>query len=66
MLFFFFFTIICSLGQGCGHNLIAISGLAAAIGIKAVLESGKASGKVILFGTPAEGKNIGFTPGTVI
>ncbi|CAO3680198.1 unnamed protein product [Rhizopus stolonifer] len=48
-----------NLGQGCGHNLIAISGLAAAIGIKAVLESGKTSGKVILFGTPAEELSIG-------
>ncbi|CEP17154.1 hypothetical protein [Parasitella parasitica] len=47
------------LGQGCGHNLIAISGLATAIGIKAALESGKASGKVILFGTPAEELSIG-------
>jgi hypothetical protein len=37
--------------------LIAISGLATAVGIKAALESGKASGKVVLFGTPAEGKN---------
>ncbi|KAI9340346.1 hypothetical protein BD770DRAFT_399675 [Pilaira anomala] len=47
------------LGQGCGHNLIAISGLATAIGIKAALESGKASGKVVLFGTPAEELSIG-------
>ncbi|KAI8140350.1 hypothetical protein BJV82DRAFT_623586 [Fennellomyces sp. T-0311] len=47
------------LGQACGHNLIAISGVAAAIGVKAVLESGKASGKVILFGTPAEELSIG-------
>jgi hypothetical protein len=38
--------------------LIAISGLATAIGIKAALESGKASGKVVLFGTPAEGNRI--------
>lgn len=44
------------LGQGCGHNLIAISGIAAALGIKAALEHGKVSGKVVLFGTPAEGK----------
>ena len=44
------------MGQGCGHNLIAISGVASAIGIKAALEQKKASGKVILFGTPAEGK----------
>lgn len=57
-LYLFYFRVthtFISLGQGCGHNLIAISGLASAIGIKAVLESGKASGKVILFGTPAEG-----------
>ncbi|KAI8381350.1 uncharacterized protein BYT42DRAFT_634594 [Radiomyces spectabilis] len=47
------------LGQGCGHNLIAISGLASAVGVKAVLESGKASGKVILYGTPAEELSIG-------
>ncbi|KAI8378993.1 hypothetical protein BD560DRAFT_453333 [Blakeslea trispora] len=47
------------LGQGCGHNLIAISGLASAIGIKAALEHKKASGKVILFGTPAEELSIG-------
>ncbi|SAM09593.1 hypothetical protein [Absidia glauca] len=47
------------LGQGCGHNLIAISGLAAAIGIKAALEQGEVSGKVVLFGTPAEELSIG-------
>ncbi|KAI8370030.1 hypothetical protein EDC96DRAFT_440297 [Choanephora cucurbitarum] len=47
------------LGQGCGHNLIAISGVASAIGIKAALEQKKASGKVILFGTPAEELSIG-------
>ncbi|ORZ26163.1 hypothetical protein BCR42DRAFT_401718 [Absidia repens] len=47
------------LGQGCGHNLIAISGLATAIGIKAALEQGEVSGKVVLFGTPAEELSIG-------
>ncbi|CDS06279.1 hypothetical protein LRAMOSA08807 [Lichtheimia ramosa] len=47
------------LGQGCGHNCIAIAGVAAAIGVKAALESGKASGKVMLFGTPAEELSIG-------
>ncbi|KAL0094165.1 hypothetical protein F4703DRAFT_1003071 [Phycomyces blakesleeanus] len=47
------------LGQGCGHNLIAISGVATVIGVKALLDSGKASGKVILFGTPAEELSIG-------
>ncbi|KAI9304147.1 hypothetical protein BJ944DRAFT_164137 [Cunninghamella echinulata] len=47
------------LGQGCGHNLIAISGIAAALGIKAALEHGKVSGKVVLFGTPAEEISVG-------
>ncbi|KAI9013873.1 hypothetical protein CLU79DRAFT_768324 [Phycomyces nitens] len=47
------------LGQGCGHNLIAISGVATAIGVKALLDSGKASGKVVLFGTPAEEISVG-------
>jgi metal-dependent amidase/aminoacylase/carboxypeptidase family protein len=47
--------LICSLGQGCGHNLIAISGVGAAMAIKAALESGRVKGKVILYGTPAEG-----------
>ncbi|KAI8992683.1 hypothetical protein BDB01DRAFT_717004 [Pilobolus umbonatus] len=47
------------LGQGCGHNLIAISGVATAIAIKEVLESNKASGKVVLFGTPGEEISIG-------
>lgn len=44
-----------SLGQGCGHNLIAVGGVACAIAIKALLEQGVATGKVVLFGTPAEG-----------
>ncbi|SAM07440.1 hypothetical protein [Absidia glauca] len=48
-----------SIGQGCGHNLIAICGVAGAIGLKALLEQGKAHGKVVLFGTPAEEVFIG-------
>ncbi|CAM0137698.1 hypothetical protein VKS41_000905 [Umbelopsis sp. WA50703] len=47
------------LGQGCGHNLIAISGVGAAMAIKAAMESGKVQGKVILYGTPAEEITIG-------
>ncbi|GAB5588540.1 hypothetical protein Unana1_03440 [Umbelopsis nana] len=47
------------LGQGCGHNLIAISGVGAALAIKAAMESGKVKGKVILYGTPAEEITIG-------
>ncbi|KAI8069357.1 hypothetical protein BC940DRAFT_325828 [Gongronella butleri] len=47
------------LGQGCGHNLIAISGVAVAIALKTLLERGKAKGKVILFGTPGEELSVG-------
>lgn len=41
-------------GHACGHNLIAISGVACALAIKQVLEKGLMSGSVYLFGTPAE------------
>ncbi|KAG2183819.1 hypothetical protein INT44_008830 [Umbelopsis vinacea] len=47
------------LGQGCGHNLIAISGVGAAMALKAALESGRVKGKVILYGTPAEEITVG-------
>ena len=40
------------LGHGCGHNLIAIAGIGAAIGLSEVAV--EAGGKVSLFGTPAE------------
>ncbi|CAG8804657.1 13024_t:CDS:2 [Gigaspora margarita] len=43
------------IGHACGHNLIAISGVGAAIGLKAVLEKFNIKGTVKLFGTPAEG-----------
>ncbi|GBC10388.1 hypothetical protein RclHR1_00960005 [Rhizophagus clarus] len=42
------------IGHACGHNLIAISGVAAAIAIKAVFEKHQIPGKVKLLGTPAE------------
>lgn len=41
-----------AMGQGCGHNLIAASGYAAAVGLKAALDT--TPGKLIVFGTPAE------------
>ncbi|KAL1932944.1 hypothetical protein VTP01DRAFT_8622 [Rhizomucor pusillus] len=41
-------------GHACGHNLIAISGLACAIATKALLEQHLIEGSVVLFGTPAE------------
>lgn len=42
------------IGHGCGHNLIAETGLGAAIGIRAALQKGKINGKVVCLGTPAE------------
>ncbi|KAG2212110.1 hypothetical protein INT46_006027 [Mucor plumbeus] len=41
-------------GHACGHNLIAISGVACALAIKKLLQDGLISGSVFLFGTPAE------------
>ena len=43
-----------SIGHGCGHNLISITGLACAIAFKALLDQNLIQGKVVLFGTPAE------------
>lgn len=40
------------LGHGCGHNLIAIAGIGAGLGLKAAL--GSLAGNVTVFGTPAE------------
>jgi amidohydrolase len=40
------------LGHACGHNLIAVMGIAAGIGLSKVLE--ETGGKVIVYGTPAE------------
>jgi amidohydrolase len=39
-------------GHGCGHNLIAVSALAAGVGAQAAL--GELSGKIVVLGTPAE------------
>ncbi|KZT37726.1 amidohydrolase [Sistotremastrum suecicum HHB10207 ss-3] len=43
-----------AIGHACGHNLIAIAGVAVALALKAVLEKHNISGKVVLLGTPAE------------
>jgi amidohydrolase len=40
------------IGHGCGHNLIAIAGIGAGIGLAAAI--GHVSGSVTVFGTPAE------------
>jgi amidohydrolase len=42
------------LGHGCGHNLIAIAGVAAGLGLKAAMEAHGIPGRVKVFGTPAE------------
>lgn len=41
-------------GHACGHNIIAIQGLACAIILKTLMEHQLVHGKVVLFGTPAE------------
>lgn len=41
------------LGHGCGHNLIAIAGITAGIGLKSAIEAGF-NGRVTVYGTPAE------------
>jgi len=41
-------------GHACGHNLIAISGVAATLSVAAALKKLDIPGKVILLGTPAE------------
>ena len=40
------------IGHGCGHNLIAISGVGVALAIKTALQVHNIPGKVILLGTP--------------
>lgn len=40
------------IGHACGHNLIAASGIATALGIEAAL--GEGNGTVVVMGTPAE------------
>ncbi|KAI0339678.1 hypothetical protein BDW22DRAFT_1336005 [Trametopsis cervina] len=42
------------LGHACGHNLIAITGVAVAVALKAALVEHDIPGKIILLGTPAE------------
>ncbi|THW58480.1 hypothetical protein D6D20_07177 [Aureobasidium pullulans] len=42
------------IGHACGHNLIAIASISAALATKHVMEKFDIPGKVVLFGTPAE------------
>ncbi|MCI2056144.1 MAG: M20 family metallopeptidase [Oscillibacter sp.] len=41
-------------GHGCGHNLLGAGAMAAAMGVKAWLESHPGSGTVVLYGCPGE------------
>lgn len=41
-------------GHGCGHNLLGAGAFAAALGVKAYLESTKQPGTVVLYGCPGE------------
>lgn len=41
-------------GHGCGHNLIAIAGIGAGIGLSAALQHLGGLGRVEVYGTPAE------------
>lgn len=41
-------------GHGCGHNLLGAGALAAALGVKAYLESAGCPGTVVLYGCPGE------------
>ena len=43
-----------TIGHGCGHNLIAMSGVAVALAVKAALQAHDVPGTVVLLGTPAE------------
>lgn len=41
-------------GQGCGHNLLGVSCVGAALGVKAELEASGKEGTVVFYGCPAE------------
>ncbi|WWC93821.1 hypothetical protein V866_000657 [Kwoniella sp. B9012] len=48
------FDALPEVGHACGHNLIAVVGVAAAVGLKAALKACNIPGTVKLIGTPAE------------
>ncbi|KAF9353018.1 hypothetical protein BGX26_009203 [Mortierella sp. AD094] len=47
------------IGHGCGHNLIAISGVATALALKATIEKFDLPAQIKLFGTPSEERDSG-------
>ena len=46
---------LAGIGHACGHNLIAIVSLGAALATARLVSSRKLGGRVVLLGTPAEG-----------
>ena len=46
------------LGHACGHNLIAVASVGAALATAEVIMEKRLGGKVVLFGTPAEGESV--------
>ncbi|ORY24564.1 hypothetical protein BCR39DRAFT_319392 [Naematelia encephala] len=50
---------LAEIGHGCGHNLIAISGIAALLGLRAAMQKHNIPGTVVLLGTPAEEGGVG-------
>ena len=46
---------LAGIGHACGHNLIAIVSLGGALATAKTLADSDLGGKVVLFGTPAEG-----------
>lgn len=50
------------IGHACGHNLIAISGLAVACAVRTVMQELSISGKIVLLGTPGKATCNGSKP----
>lgn len=48
-----------SVGHACGHNLIAVSGLASLLGLRAAMKAHGIGGTAVLLGTPAEEGGVG-------
>lgn len=48
-----------SVGHACGHNLIAVSGVAALLGVRAAMRAHGIAGTAVLLGTPAEEGGVG-------
>jgi aminobenzoyl-glutamate utilization protein B len=46
-------------GHGCGHNLLGVAGLGAAMAVKEAMEKGKIQGTIRYYGCPAEETLVG-------